>query len=574
MTPSPVETQWCIPEPDYPAFRSFCSKHDLQGVLAELLFAKNMQTSGDLHSFLHPASNPLADPFGLTDMDKAVERLHAAHEKQEHVRIIGDYDVDGISATALMVRGLRALGIENVSYALPDRLEDGYGLNNALLESALRDSVSLVITVDNGIMAHESATFAHENNLDLIITDHHSIGDTLPEACAVLNPKRDAPDAPLANICGAAMAFQLCTALNKSPQNLALVALATIADVMPLHGENRTLTHLGLQEIQQGEQPGIQALLRKAKIQSKRLRAEDIAFQIAPRINASGRLSSGGNALDLLLTDDPDEADYLASQLNMINEDRKEVEREITRSALEMLEDYDLDSKRCIVLANDDWHPGVIGIVASKLQHQFQKPVALIALDENGVGRSSARSNDTFSLINAFQNCDHLFVKFGGHRNAAGMTIERANIPAFQEAMEAEAVDQSTSTRPVKSIHINAILPFTTVDNELLGDIDRFEPMGHANPSPVFATFGVKPVPGSARALKGGHLQCTFEHDKQTFRAIGFNMADRFDPGNLPSKVDIAYIPKFNHWQGNTTIQLHLVDIKDSKNNSISHESA
>jgi single-stranded-DNA-specific exonuclease len=423
-------------------------------------------------------------------------------------------------------------------------------------------------------MAHESAQFAAENNLDLIITDHHSLGNSLPKAHAVLNPKRQPDDAPLANICGAAVAFQLCTALNQSSNDLALVAIATIADVMPLQGENRLLTHRGLQEIQNGMQPGIQALLRKTKIQSRQVRAEDIAFQIAPRINASGRLGSGGSALELLLTDDPEEADYLASELNTINENRKALERDITRSALEQLERCQSDSKRTIVLADNTWHPGVIGIVASKLQHQFQKPVTMIAIDENGIGRGSARSNNDFSLIEAFQNCSRLFTKFGGHRNAAGMTIEEANIPDFQEALEEEARKQSTPEHPTKSVTINAVLAFSTINAELLSDIDQLEPLGHANPSPVFATFGVKPAQGSLRTLKGGHLQCSFEHDNQTFRAIGFNMAEKIDLNNLPRKVDIAYVPKFNHWQGNTTIQLQLIDIKDSKDHHIKHNKA
>ena len=572
--PGRVDTQWSIRESDFGGFKAFCEDCELSGVLAELLYSRFAPDPKDIRAFLHPAVTPLADPFSLTDMDKAVERIALARSTNQHVRIIGDYDVDGISATALMIRGLRRYGIETVSYALPDRLEDGYGLNNSLLDAARDDGVALVITVDNGIMAHDSALYAAEQGLDLIITDHHSLGDTLPVAYAVLNPKRDSPDSPLAEICGAAMAFQLCRALNDSTEDLALVALATIADVMPLLGENRILTHLGLLEMQKGHQPGIQALLRKTNIAARKVRAEDIAFQIAPRINASGRLGSGNNALDLLLTDNPEEADYLASELNTINEDRKAVEREITECALDLLGKYDLDSSRTIVLASDTWHTGVIGIVASKLQHQFQKPVALVAVDKSGIGRSSARSNPHFNLINAFQNCSHLFTKYGGHHSAAGMTIEQSNIDAFREALEEEACQQAAPLNPHKPIAIDAVLSFSSIDTELMGDIDRLEPYGHANRSPMFATFGVKPVPGSARILNGGHLQCTFEHDKRTFRAIGFNMSDTIDVENLPAKLDIAYIPKYNHWQGNTTVQLHLFDVKDSKSNRFDSERA
>ena len=574
MSTTMVETVWRLPEIDQEAFFSFCEQHQLSGVLAELMYAKQFPGTKELISYLSPAAVPLSDPFLLTDMDKAVERIGRAKEKQEHIRVIGDYDVDGISATALLVRGLRYFGVEEVSFALPNRLEDGYGLNTHILSQAKSDGVTLVITVDNGITSVDEAAFASANGMDLIITDHHTLGDTLPEACAVINPKREVESSPFYSICGTTVAFELCTALNKRHDNLSLVALATIADVMPLTGENRLLTERGIEELRRGIQPGLQALMAQSKLTTRDVKAEDMAFQVGPRINASGRLGSGGSALQLLLTDDPEEAKYLAQELNTINEQRKDVERVISEEAHEMLTEHDLEDKRTIVLSSRQWHPGVIGIVASKLQHRYHKPVMIIGVNEDGLGRGSGRSNDGFSLIEALQSCSELFVKYGGHRNAAGITIEEDQIPALWEAMEEAAIAQEASKMPVRELTVDAVLAFSSIDNALLSEVDRLEPIGHGNPPPVFATFSAKLVQGATRILNGGHLQCSLEHDRRTFRAIGFNMAERLDLDNLPNKVDVAYIPKYNHWQGNTTIQLHLIDIKDSKRNSFMEDSA
>lgn len=564
-----VRTQWRLPETHPADLHAFFDEHALSGILGELLFTRRNGSTESLTDFLNPTQLPLSDPFLLTDMQVAVDRITTARDTQQHIRIIGDYDVDGISATALLHRGLKRFGIETVSYVLPDRMEDGYGLNTRLLDQAKTEGVDLVITVDNGIASHAEAEHAKSIGLDLIITDHHSLSETLPDAVAVINPKRDSEDSPFHNLCGTAVAFELCTALNQHHDDLALVAIATIADVMPLTGENRQLTARGLEEIQRRQQPGIQGLLKIAGLQPNTVTAQDIAFQVAPRINASGRLSNGSNALELLLTELPDEARYLAGELNRINEERKAIEQEIALQADAILVESNMLEKRTLVLASRDWHPGVIGIVASKLQHRYQKPVVLIAVDENGIGRGSGRSNDAFSLIDAFTHCAEHFVKYGGHRNAAGMTINEGEIEKLRDAMEDYATIHESPTAPVHTIEIDAMLPFTEIGPDLLNDLGKLEPLGHANHPPLFATFGTKLVPGSLRELNGGHLQCSLQQDSRTFKAIGFNMADRIDLVNPPNKVDISYVPKYNEWKGNTTIQLHLNDIKDSKHNDI-----
>ena len=569
MSADSVHTRWLVPDHDRTTLHDFFDEYDVRGVLGELIYTRKPTSRLELNTFLNPSRAELGDPFALTDMQPAVDRITQARDAQQHVRIIGDYDVDGISATALLARGLRRFGLENVTQVLPDRLGDGYGLNIRLIDEAKSDDVSLIITVDNGIMAIDEAAHAALLGLDIIITDHHALGDALPDAIAVINPKRDAQDSPHAELCGTAVAFQLCTALNKRHDDLALAAVATIADVMPLTGQNRAITALGLEELQRDLLPGLTALLRRAKLNPKTVRAEDIAFQVAPRINASGRLGTGGSALQLLLTDDPDEALFLAGELDRINEERKEVERGITEQAQEMIVERGDGDRRTIVLASDQWHPGVIGIVASKLQHQFHKPVIMIGLDEEGVGRGSGRANDQFSLIDAFQSCPELFEKYGGHTNAAGMTIVRENIESFRQALETWAESLESPTDPIREIGIDAVLPFTEIDSELLGELDKLEPFGQANRAPLFATFGAKIAPNSLRILNGGHLSVSLQQDNRTFKAIGFNMADRINTNSLPKKVDVAYIPKFNEWRGTTTIRLHLTDIKDSKANDV-----
>ena len=554
--------RWVLPEEDRANTRQLATELRLPGVIAQLLLARGVSTADEARHFLNAKDAPLTDPFQLSDMDKAVARITAAREAGEHIRVFGDYDVDGMSATAILYRGLARFGVKTLSYAMPDRLTEGYGINPQSVANAKSDGVSLLITVDNGISAHEAADTAQEQGIDLIVTDHHHIEGSLPNAYAVINPKRDDPDSPFADACGAAVAFKLCSALTGSPADFDLVALATVADVVPLRRENRTLVELGLREISGESHLGIQALIRKAGLRPKEMRAENIAFQLAPRINASGRLGDAKLGLQLLLTDSEEEAGLIASQLDALNVERRRIEDGILEEAREEIEATLDPSQRTIVVARAGWHPGVIGIVAARLQNAYWRPAALIALDDNGLGRSSCRSTPDFNIVEALGECKHLLVKYGGHHAAAGMTIEEDHVEEFKEAFEAAARKSMPQGERSPELKIDALLSLSDIDSDLLHAIDALEPFGSTNAPPLFASFGVSILPKSARALRGGHLKCRVQQGNRSFNTIGFNLADAFAQCDSPQTVDIAYRPKFNTWRGETTVQLELKGIR------------
>lgn len=554
--------KWVLPQEDREGTRQLATGLRVPGVIAQLLRARGVGTVEEAQSFLNAREAPLSDPFELSDMDKAVARIAAARDAGEHVRVFGDYDVDGMSATAILYRGLRRFGLEDVSYRMPDRLTEGYGINAQSVERAASEKVDVLVTVDNGIAAYDAAEAAAQQGIDLIVTDHHHLEMPLPCAHAVINPKRDDPRSPSADACGAAVAFKLCTALTGSPADLDLVALATVADVVPLRNENRTLVELGLQEIAEGSHLGLLALVRKAGLRPKEMRAENIAFQLAPRINASGRLGDANLGVQLLLTDSDEEAGLLASKLDALNVERRRIEEGILEDAREEIEATLDRDRRTIVLARKGWHPGVIGIVAARLQNAYWRPVVLIAIDEKGQGRSSCRSTPDFNIVEALGACRNLLVKHGGHHAAAGMTIESNRIEEFKEAFEAEARDKISDGERCRELIVDALLSLSEIDGDLLRAIDALEPFGSANPAPLFASFGVTIVPGSVRELRGGHLKCRVKHGARSFGAIGFNLAEEFSLYDSPQEVDIAYRPKFNTWRGETTIQLELKGIR------------
>lgn len=561
MTPKTVSDEWIFAETERESVLSLSESLGEPWIVAHLLHARGIDTVERAQRFLRPSYESLSDPFLLTDMDKAVERLSRARAKGEHVRIIGDYDVDGISATALLSRGLARYGITQCTTAIPDRLRDGFGINPRLVQQAHEAGVNLIVTVDNGISGHEAAQTAHDCGIDLIITDHHALEDSLPGAHAVINPRRDSENISLAQICGSAVAFKLAVALTGEVHDIGLAALGTVADVVPLTHENRDIVALGCQELSQGAVPGIVALAKQAKLEPWDIRAETIAFQLSPRINASGRIGNGSDSLELLLAKSETDAGPLASRLDALNVERRAIEQVIVDEAKSELEASFQESQRTIVLAKSGWHPGVIGIVASKLQDLYCRPVVIIAIDEDGVGRASARGPETYNMVEGFRACREHLVRYGGHKAAAGLTIERENISDFRAAFEAHAQEHMPCGPLSRRINIDALIGFNEIDSGLLKSIERLEPFGRANPEPVFATYKAEIENGSQRVLKGGHLKCTLRHGVSAFPAIGFGMVPNGEL-SLPRKVNVAYTPKFNTWRQETTIQLLLKAIE------------
>lgn len=565
MPVAPPQKRWRIAESERGDVKELADSANIPPIVAQLLLQRGLCNVDTAHNFLTPTLAQLSDPMLLTDMDRAVERITTAKEKREHVQVFGDYDVDGISATALMTSGLRRYGIERVSHGMPLRLSEGYGLGPDHVDTAHADGVSLIITVDNGIASLDAAARAKELGVDLIITDHHSIENGLPEACAVINPQRETPDHPCAKLCGAGVAFKLSTALNGTANDLDIAALGTVADIVPLVGENRVIVALGLRHMAQHQRNGIAKLAEAAGLKVETLSSENIGFQLGPRINAAGRLDDGLVALELLMSTCPDEAREIARALNDANDARRQIEKAIYDEATEELEAFLRDEQRGIVLARRGWHAGVIGIVASRIQARYARPTVLIAIDEDGTGRGSARAGADFDMVGAFATCQQYLEQFGGHRAAAGLTILEENVDTFRAAFEIEAQRQLGTGELSPELAIDAVAAFSEIDSALLNALEHMEPFGHSNPSPIFASFGVEIPPGGIRVLKDQHLKVTLKQDGRSISAIGFGMAERYYRDGLGDKVDIAYTPQFNTWRGETSIQLLLRDIRNAE---------
>lgn len=556
---------WEIANLDHGRVQAFARAVNGPSILAQLLLLRGVDTADKARDFLHPRLQHLSDPFLLTDMDAAVDRIAHARRRKERVFVAGDFDVDGISATAVMVSALKRYGIEDVSFSIPLRLSEGYGIRPSHVEQAREEGATLIVTVDNGITAHAAAARARELGIDLIITDHHALDTTLPEAAAVINPKREDPSYPGWNLCGAAVAFKLGMALNGTPNDLDIVALGTVADVMPLVGENRVLVALGLKHMATHQRMGLAKLAESARFDLADVSSQRIGFQLGPRLNAAGRLDDGLVALELLLSDCPLEAGKMARQLEQANEKRRAIERDIFEEAREELEETLQDDQRGIVLARPDWHAGVIGIVAARIQGHYGRPTILLTAGEEGLLRGSCRSGPGFDMVQALAACEEMLIQFGGHKAAAGLSLHADRLDAFRGAFEEEVRRQVGGEELVESLPIDAVASFSQINGELLNGLARLEPFGQANPQPVFCSMGVEARPEEVRILKDAHLKMTLRQGDHLMPAIGFGMAERFYADDFPRLLDVAYAPQYNTWRGETTIQLQLKDIRPAR---------
>ena len=459
-------------------------------LLAGILAARGITDPAEALTLL-AGEEELSDPALLTDMDAACQRIWQAIDNGETIAVFGDYDVDGVTATALLYQHLKGMGA-TVKCMLPSREGDGYGLSKNAIQSMHNKGCTLIVTVDNGISAVEEADFAASLGMDLIITDHHLPPETLPKAVAVVDPRREDDHSPFKGLCGAGVAFKLCAALDGCPPEEMLdycgdlAAVGTVADVMPLVGENRTLVKAGLRQLQQTDRPGFGALLEEVGLAGKPITAENISYAIAPRINAAGRMDNAVTALQLVLCEDPDRAEELAHKLNEINAHRQETEQQIFKAAEELLEQQPerLDD-RIMLLWGRDWHPGVIGIVASRLVERTGRPVIVVTIDEHGEGKGSGRSVQGFNLHACIGSCADLLVRYGGHAMAAGLSVREENLPQLRRRLNDWAARECPvlHTPPLTcdvAIHLDRI----TV--ECVRHLDQLAPYGAENPTPVF----------------------------------------------------------------------------------------
>jgi len=539
-----------------------------------ILAARGLATTDEIRTFLAPSLSDMLDPFLLRGMEMAVARLMEARRSREKICVYGDYDVDGITGTALLVSFLRATGC-TCSYFIPNRFDDGYGLNSASIEAIIALGATLIVSVDCGITALDEAALCRRRGVDLIIVDHHTPKAVLPDACAVLNPLQPGCAYPFKYLAGVGVAFNLLVALRSALREegafqdsaapdlrkwLDLVALGTIADVVPLTGQNRIYAYHGLKQIAQPSKPGLQALKCVAGIREGAVSCGQVGFRLAPRLNAAGRMESAVPGVDLLMSDSLEESLLIASDLDTANAERQAIERRIFDEAVSLVESSgDYPGRRSIVLASAQWHQGVIGIVASRLVERYHRPTILIALTEDGLGKGSGRSIPGFHLLEALEACSQHLLRFGGHRFAAGIGLTAEDVPAFAETLEDVAARLLMDSDLEPKLTIDAQVEPCDVTKELALELKRLEPFGMGNPEPILMLRGMTVV--ERRSVGDGHLRLRLARDGCSFGAIAFNLADRVTSG----LVDIAFFPEMNEWNGSSSLQLRVKDLRSAE---------
>jgi len=563
---------WECASHDESASRRLAEAVRVDPVVARLLWQRGLGDPERAHAFLNPSLTQMHDPFRLAGMAAAVERLLAAVARRERVVVHGDYDVDGITSTVIVRRALELLG-GDVGHFVPERIRDGYGLSVPAIERLHAEGVAVVVSVDCGIRGAEAARRARDLGLDLIITDHHEPDRDLPDALAVINPKRADCAYPDKNLAGVGVALKLVQALcGRTGRErwvhgfLKLAALGTLADVVPLVGENRVIASLGLEALSTGpHKAGLRALLEVCGLHGRPVESHAVSFVLAPRINAAGRMSSPDLALRLLLASDDamlDDARVLAEQLNRENERRQQEERAIVAEARRIVDnDPDVGARAALVVAGDGWHRGVIGIVASKLVDAYHRPAIVLAL-EGDVAHGSCRSIPGFDMLEALEACAPLLDRFGGHKMAAGLSLGRTRVKAFREAVAsaAEAKLSPDDLRP--RLRLDAPIGFRAISDRFFEDLGRLAPFGAANPRPLFSTAGTAVTDGPRR-LKDRHLSVGLRHDGVVLRALYWRGAER--EGEIVQArdgLDVAFSVEQNTFNGRSSLELSVRDVR------------
>jgi single-stranded-DNA-specific exonuclease len=539
---------------------------------ARILAGRKVDTVEAARRFLAPSPADLHDPFLLMGMDRAIDRIERAIASGERIMIAGDYDVDGVTATALYLELFSWLG-KSVIYRIPHRLTEGYGLTEAGVRAALDQGVSLLITADCGTTAHAPIELANRVGIDVIVTDHHEPQDQIPPAYALLNPHVPGSSYPEKVLCAAGIAFKVAQALLSRRRSLPgvdarlasvldLVALGTIADVAPLRGENRYLVVEGLRALSAGRRVGVAALKEICGIERKPVDAGTVGFQLGPRINAAGRLATAHPGVILLTTTDAETAMKAARELDAANQERRRIEEAMLDGAIAKVErEIALDHARSIVIADEAWHPGVIGIIASRVVDRWHRPTIVIAIGPDGRAKGSGRSIPGFHLTQALEECRSLFEGFGGHAAAAGLTIQADLIPAFRERFESAVAANMGPDAGQPILALDDEVGLADITFPLVGEIATLAPFGMGNPEPLLTTSGC--APRGARIVGNNHLKLLVRHSTAaTFDAIGFGLGHLLPPD--PSPIDLAYSARVESWQGQDRIQLRLKDLRPS----------
>jgi len=541
-------------------------------LIATLLINRGIDSYDKAHKFFRPELSMLHNPFLMQDMDIAIQRIERAISSKEKILIYGDYDVDGTSAVSLVYSFL-LMHHSQIDYYIPDRYKEGYGVSMMGIDYAIENNHTLIICLDCGIKATETVSYAKENGIDFIICDHHLPGDKLPPAVAILDPKRKECSYPYDELSGCGIGFKLIQAYaqkNEIPFKdlhpfLDLVAISIASDIVPITGENRVLAFFGLKQLNLNPRPGIKAILEFAKTNHD-LSIENLVFLIGPRINAAGRIKTGKDAVELLISTNQEKAEKTCSLVNQHNKERREIDTQITQEALAIIkEDKGFIDQKTTVLFKPDWHKGVIGIVASRLIENYYRPT-IVLTSTNGLACGSARSVTDFSVYNAIEACKDLLVQFGGHKYAAGLTLKVENIPAFQKKFEEVVCSQIKDHLLVPRIDIEAEINFSDITAKFFRILKQFSPFGPQNMMPIFKTIGVLDN-GWASTVGSDkkHLRLKVhqqENPKISFAAIGFNLGEKLEVVLSGKPFSICYTIDENHWNNKTTLQLNIKDIQ------------
>jgi single-stranded-DNA-specific exonuclease len=537
----------------------------LPSIVAKLLINRGITASDQADIFLKPLLTSLHDPFLLKDMDKAVRRLNIARERGEMVLVYGDYDVDGVTSTAVVYRLLKKLGIQAMSY-IPHRMDEGYGLNYEIVPLAKQWGVGLLITVDCGVTSVGEVASLKENGIDTIVIDHHEPEGPVPAACAVVDPKQPGCSYPCPYLAGVGLAAKFVQAVTgEFPlYDLDLVTLGTIADVVPLLGENRIIARHGLPRIGASSKAGLQALIEIARIRGKNMTPHLVGFSLGPRLNAAGRMGSAGTSLELLLCDEPTNAVALAQALEVYNRDRQRLQSAVFDEAVDMIEGADgfLDD-RIIVVHRQGWHKGVLGIAASKIVEKYGRPAIVISVDD-GVGVGSARSLEGFALNEAFAHCAEILEGFGGHKRAAGLKVKDSNIVELRKRLHDYAKGIFADGASDLVLEIDAELPLGDVSMDLVASIEALEPFGEGNPAPVFATRRLM-VKSKPQVMGKDTLKFWITDGRTSVSAVGFGMGADFGDLRMNQAIDIVYTIGIDDWNKAPQAQIMLKDIRMAK---------
>ncbi len=572
-----MNRRWLINRTNPEYIRYLSKAASVSPILAQVLMNRGIKTPDEIHAFLHPGLTGLSDPFDLPDMDAAIQRIKSARARNERVLVHGDYDADGLTATAIMVHALKALGMD-VHYFIPNRMTHGYGFNRPSVEAAKKLGAKLIVTVDCGITSFEAAAFARQEGVDVVITDHHepmkksasggrrSAADDefiLPEAVAVVNPKLGTRNPKLSTLSGAGVAFKTVQAFSlddELPFNwddalplLDLAALGTLADVVPLTGENRIISKEGLRYITSAYRPGIKSLIDVSGLREREIRAMLLSFTVLPRINASGRIGDSRDVITLLLSGSYEEALSIAEKLDRTNLERQRIEEEAYQEALSQLNEKGFDA--AIVLCGKGWHTGVIGIVASRIVDTFYRP-AFIFTEEGDIAKGSARSIPPFDIHKGLSSCSDLLLSFGGHTQAAGLKLRKSDIPLFEERINSSVKSALGREDFIPSIEIDTEVVLPDVSASLVREISILEPLGSGNPEPLLGARKLDVL--NLRVVGRNHLKMRLRQRSQSLDAIGFEMGKFLEDLKSSASLDAVFTPTINEWNGSRYLQLNL----------------